>query len=132
MAWWADVERALCDVPHAIVGAVAANAYAPPRATADIDCAIATADVDRAEGALRGTGWEKGGDLGLMRGTSWRDPAGHELDLIVLDTPWAAAAITAASANQIDGLPTMPLPYLVLMKLLASRTIDLSLSLIHI
>jgi len=126
MAWWADVERALCDVPHAIVGAVAANAYAPPRATADIDCAIATADVYRAEAALRGARWEKGGDLGLVLGTSWRDSAGHELDLIALDTPWAEPAIMAARVNQVEGLPTMPLPYLVLMKLLASRTIDLS------
>jgi len=78
MAWWADVERALCDVPHAIVGAVAANAYAPPRATADIDCAIATADFYRAEAALRGARWKKGGDFGLVLGTSRRDSAGDE------------------------------------------------------
>lgn len=125
MDWWAEVERALRAVPHAIVGAVATNAYAPERLTRDLDLAVVAADAGRAEAALRAAGWRRLGSLSLVSGSSWRDAVGHDLDLLALAEPWAAEAVAAAQGNRIAELPTLPLCYLVFMKLLASRTTDL-------
>jgi len=44
--------------------------------------------------------------------------------VIYLPGAWGEAAIAAAQSNIIDGLPILPLPYLTLMKLLASRPVD--------
>jgi hypothetical protein len=45
----------------------------------------------------------------LVVGTVWRDPDGHELDLISLREPWAREAVEAAAENRISDLPTMTL-----------------------
>lgn len=126
MEWWGEAERALQAVPHAVAGAVATNAYAPERLTKDIGVVVVAADAARAEAALRAAGWRPIGRLALVSGTSWQNDAGHELDLIELREPWAQEAITAAQQNLIVGLPTLPLPYLVFMKLDAARTTDLA------
>ncbi|MHB8573998.1 MAG: hypothetical protein ACYDCQ_01580 [Dehalococcoidia bacterium] len=126
MEWWAAVEQTLHGIPHAVVGAVAANAYAPPRATTDIDFAVTGADALQAEAALHAAGWHRTGSLGLVLGSSWRNEVGHELDLIVLQAPWSSVAIREAQRNRVAELPTLPLPYLVLMKMAASRAIDLA------
>jgi hypothetical protein len=125
MDWWVDVEQALGDIPHAIAGAVAANAYAPERLTRDIDVVILTVSIPRAEGALRSAGWRMLGSLALVQGTSWQDEVGHQLDLITLAEPWAAEALEAAQNNRILGMPTLPMSYLAFMKLEAGRTTDL-------
>ena len=61
----------------------------------------------------------------VVQGTSWQDAAGHDLDLIALSQPWAVEALDAAQDNRIAGMPTLPLPYLVFLKLCAARTTDL-------
>jgi hypothetical protein len=121
--WWSDVEDALHDVPHAVAGAVATNAYAPERATRDIDVIVLAATLPRAESALRDAGWRMVGSVSAVRRTSWQDPAGHDLDLIALSGPWAVEALGAAQENRIVGMPTLPLPYLVFMKLQAGHAI---------
>jgi hypothetical protein len=126
MDWWGDVERALAQVPHAVAGAVATGAYAPERATRDIDIVVVSHAARRAEHALRAAGWRMTGTLALVRGTSWQDQDGHELYLIALSELWAAEAVEAARNNRVAGIPTLPLPYLVFMKLQAGRTIDLA------
>lgn len=127
MDWWAEADRALSDVPHAIAGAVAANAYAPERNTRDIDLVVAADDAQLAASLLRGAGWRKTGSLAFgVAGSSWQDPVGHDLDLIELDGPWAVEAIHAAQENTVAGLATLTLPYLVWMKLSAGRTLDLA------
>ncbi len=125
MDWWQEVERALENVPHAVAGAVATNAYAPERLTQDIDIVVLASEAHRAEAALRAAGWRKTGNLSLVRGTSWRDIAGHDVDLITLTEPWAIDAVTEAQENRIAGMATLPMAYVVLMKLFASRTTDL-------
>ena len=35
--WWADVELALSEIPHAVIGGVAVNSYMAPRHTKDLD-----------------------------------------------------------------------------------------------
>jgi len=126
MEWWAGAERALQDVPHAVVGGVAAAAYMPGRSTDDIDIGVGLPSVLSAEAALTEHGWTRIGPLHLVDGTIWQDPQGHELDLITLSAPWAQRSIQAAGLNEIAGMPTMPLPYLVLMKLQSGRLSDMS------
>jgi len=125
MDWWTDADRALASVPHAVVGAVATNAYAPERLTRDLDLAVLVGDADRAGAALRAAGWTRQGRLGGVPGTSWSDAWGHELDLLELSEAWAPQAMAEAQENQVVGMPTVPRPYLVYMKLMASRTTDL-------
>ncbi|MGI8824977.1 MAG: hypothetical protein ACR2JC_04895 [Chloroflexota bacterium] len=126
LEWWTDVEQALQAIPHAVAGAVATNAYAPPRATGDLDMVVAAMERERAAAALQAAAWRHVGSLGgIVQGSAWEDAEGHHLDLIELSEPWATEAITAAQGNRIAGLPTMPLSYLVHMKLMAGRTGDL-------
>jgi hypothetical protein len=125
MEWWADAERALQDILHAVAGAMATNAYAPERATNNIDMAVLTPDGLRAHAALRAANWELTGSLWSVSGTTWRHSQGYALDLPELDAPWVREAIAAAQENRIAGMPTLTLPYLVLMKLLSARAIDI-------
>ena len=126
MEWWQQAANALSPIPHAVVGAVAAAAYMPARATADIDLAVAEAVALRLEDHLQARGWQRRGRLSMvgLQGTSWATAAGHPVDVIYLPGAWGETAIAAAQSNIIDGLPILPLPYLTLMKLLASRLVD--------
>ncbi len=58
-------------------------------------------------------------------GATWQLPDGSLLDVIESDEPWAREAI-AQPVQGLTGLPTIALPYLVLMKLQASRVQDLA------
>jgi len=126
MEWWRQAENALSPIPHAVVGAVAAAAYMPARATADIDLAVAETAATRIEDQLQARGWQRRGRLVMvgLQGTSWVTVGGHPVDVIYLPGAWGETAIAAAQSNIIEGLPILPLPYLTLMKLLASRLVD--------
>jgi len=126
MDWWNEADRVLRDVPHAVGGAVAANAYAPERTTRAIDLMVLVADAERAAALLRGAGWRRIGSLAGIKGSSWKVGAGHDLDLLELVEPWGAEAIESAQANVIAGMPTLTLPYLAWMKLSAARSVDLA------
>ncbi len=125
MEWWVGVEQALHDVPHAVAGAVATNAYAPERFTHDLDVVVLPTDAPAAQGALLTAGWTMNGILVIVPRTTWSNVAGNSLDVIELATPWARDAIIVAQGNRIAGMPTMSMSYLVHMKLMASRTVDL-------
>ncbi len=120
------LDRVLRDVPHAVGGAVAANAYAPERSTRDIDLVVLVADAERAAALLRDAGWRRIGSPAGITGSSWKDEERHDLDLIELVEPWGAEAIGKAQTNVIAGMPTLTLPYLTWMKLSAARTVDLA------
>lgn len=128
MDWWKRVEADLSrgGVHHAIVGGVAANQYMPPRETADIDIAVVVTARKEAEQWLASLGWERTGPLAMAdrEGTAWVTPDGRHVDLIFVPTDWGGQAIREARDNPIDGLPILPLAYLVLMKLEASRLTD--------
>lgn len=126
MDWWVGASRVLRDVPHAIGGAVAANAYAPERSTRDIDLIVQPAYGGRAAALLQDGGWQRAGSLAGVNGSSWIDGQGHELDLIEIVEQWGAKAVEAAQTNIVAGMPTLTLPYLIWMKLVASRTLDLA------
>jgi hypothetical protein len=74
---------------------------------------------------MAASGWTRIGDISVG-GSTWRSPAGEGLDLLHTDEVWCREATRQAADNRDDhNLPIIPLPYLVLMKLRASRTIDI-------
>lgn len=93
--------------------------------TDDLDIAVGADDAETAKALLREHGWTFIRNLDVIPGSAWRDMQGNELDLIPLLEPWADEALVAAIQNRIVGLPTMPLPYLALMKLKAGRLTDM-------
>ena len=129
MEWWSKAAGVIQgkDIKIAVTGAVAANAYMPPRQTADLDLALRIADLDAAGRALKATGWTFLGDLSLyedLRGTAWK-LGRDELDLIGVPGTWGRAAVAAAQDNKrVRRLPTLTLPYVVVMKLISARPQD--------
>lgn len=129
MEWWRKAAGVIQaeKIKVAVTGGVAANAYMPPRHTADLDLAVQIGDLDKAGQALRAADWTFLGDLSLyeeLRGTAWQLGT-NELDLIGLPGAWGSAAIGAAQNNaKVDGLPTLTLPDVVVMKLISARPQD--------
>lgn len=122
---WPDLSQALDAVPWAVIGAVATRLYMPERATADLDIMVSEGDLARAEQRLAGAGWHRTGDLAIG-GSAWRGPGGTQLDVVVCAEPWCSDALREALTNRDEqGLPILPLPYLILLKLGASRTTDI-------
>ncbi len=129
MNWWRQAAATLQgkSIHVAVTGANAANAYMPPRATGDLDLALRVTDLAAAGRTLTEAGWEFLGNLQLyenLRGTAWKK-GDHELDLIGLPGAWGQAAIAAGQGNTlVAGLPTLTMPYVVVMKLISARPQD--------
>jgi hypothetical protein len=107
--WWPEIDSVLTGIPHAVVGGVAANAYMAPRFTDDLDIGVMLSDLARATSALRAAGW----------------PDGRRVHLVPIPRRWGRAALDAARRDQRTGVVTLPLGYVVLMKLAVSRSIDI-------
>jgi len=121
---WPDLRELLDPIPWAVIGAVAARLYMPERATKDIDIMVADQDLSAAEHRLAEADWGRLGDL-AVGGSTWRSPKGTQLVLLSCAEPWCHEALTEAQQNRDpEGLPVIPLPHLVLLKLASSRTTD--------
>lgn len=116
--------RDLISTPYAIVGGVATRLYMPERMTDDLDILIHSSQVDRAYAQLAQQNMRRIGELSIG-GTSWELPDRTILDIISSDRPWVEKALQHPRISP-DNQPVIDLPYLVLMKLEASRTNDLS------
>jgi len=120
----------LDDLRIMLIGAHAASAYAPERATSDVDFLVHPEDIRDAEMRLEKDGWKKtvdlvfpGSKLGL-RGGAWANRNNPEIDLITSDEPWLLESFTAVRVDNADGKRVIPRPYLILMKLDSARGID--------
>jgi hypothetical protein len=117
-------------VPHVVIGGVAANAYMAPRLTHDLDIAVLPANLADAETALATAGWRRGQATEPtdphLSGRTWIGPDAHEVDLFAMRHPWAAAALRETRPHPRTGLPTLPVEYVVLMKMAVSRTTDIA------
>ncbi|MBI3954092.1 MAG: hypothetical protein HY330_06230 [Chloroflexi bacterium] len=121
-----DLRPILGPLPWAVAGAVATRLYMPERATRDLDIAVLRRDRAEAERKLTGAGFTRQSELAIG-GSTWLSPDGTPVDVVELEAPWAAKAIVEAQNNRdSQGLPVLPLPYLVLMKLQAGRVQDLA------
>lgn len=121
---WSEPEVDLHQIrtPFVLVGATATALYMPERVTNDVDILVLAADAAALHRELIEAGYTQTGTL-TIGGTSWQTP-GEQLDVIESDAAWAKDAIHAPNRSP-TGLPVIPLPYLVLMKLHASRSIDI-------
>ena len=115
-------------VPFIVVGDVATRAYAPERATKDIDFMVVH---DRFAGGvrqLRKHGFVKHKDLFFpnsslgLYGEAWAK-GGLEVDIISSPQEWCEQAFCGRVEDQ-TGLRVIPLSYLVLMKFDSARGID--------
>lgn len=118
-----DLTRLLAGLPFVIVGGTATALYMPARHTDDVDILVSTADLVQIERALRSAGARRQGPL-TIGGAAWTLQDGTDLDVIVSDAPWVPAAL-ATPVRDPTGLPVIDLPYLVLLKLEASRLVDI-------
>jgi hypothetical protein len=108
--------------PFAVCGGMAVNYYARPRQTEDVDIMVLTQDAETWDAFFRDHGWARQGALSIG---GWTYTNGElEIDVLFSHQDWAARAIAEAQENLHDGLPIMPLAWLVWMKLDAGRTID--------
>ena len=121
-----DLKSALRGLRWALTGAAAARLYMPERATVDVDIVVNKSDAAAAREALRAAGYRYRSELSIG-GSFWSSPAGVPIDVIEMSYPWTEVALKAASRNlDARGLPVLPLPYLVLMKLDAGRVQDIA------
>ncbi len=110
--------------PFVVVGGVATRLYMPERMTLDIDILVLAADREVCEEELLKAGCKKLGELSIG-GATWKLPDGTELDVIFSDEPWAREALAHAVLDA-SGVPTISLPYLVVMKLYSGRVQDIA------
>ena len=117
-----DLDVASLTTPCVIVGAVAAALYMPQRATNDLDLLVTATHAPRLHQELVAVGCVQAGSLAIG-GTLWRTPGGGLVYVLESDEPWARDAV-AWPNRAPDGSPVIALPYLVLLKLAASRSLD--------
>ena len=114
----------LTQAPFVIVGGVATRLYMPERMTLDLAILIKTKDTRKIYQDLENAGGKKIGNLNIP-GSQWQLPDNTSLDVLEGDDEWVAEAVSKPNYAP-DGLPIIDLPYLILMKLSASRTQDLA------
>jgi hypothetical protein len=125
---WSDppmpLDLAQIRTPYVVVGGVATALYMPQRLTLDVDILIRAKDERDLARELQDAGYTRLTPL-AFGGTMWGAPDGPTLDVLEVDAPWVDDAVRHPNRSP-TGLPVIALPYLVLMKLAASRPQDLA------
>jgi hypothetical protein len=124
---WPDLRPVLRGIPWVVVGAVATRAYMPERATKTLDILVRQEDGDEVRERLNAAGYKIISRLAVP-GFLVRAPDGTEVDVILGSYLWLSEALAHIKRDPA-GYPVLDLPYLVIMKLAASRlqdTADLS------
>ncbi|MEM8502717.1 MAG: hypothetical protein AAF716_06140 [Cyanobacteria bacterium P01_D01_bin.1] len=109
---------------YVIVGGIASAHYQPARFTEDIDLMVLAEDAAAVERALELAGWSQ---LGIISfgGSSWQSAEGELIDLLhAPGQSWVAAAIDTP-IKTAEGLQIIDLPYLIILKLSATRAVDI-------
>jgi len=121
-----DLSTILGTIPWVLVGGIAIRAYMPERTTLDVDIMIRESDEARARAAFTKAGYVITGNLSIG-GFSVRKPNTEDsppVDVLVSDAAWFREALVLPSRDAA-GLPVMPRPYLMLLKMEAGRSQDL-------
>ena len=119
-----DLRPILQGIDWLVVGAVAARAYMPERATQDLNILVRAADETRVAARLEAAGYERVAELGIP-GAAFARVGEPEIDVLLGDQPWLNEAL-AAPGQDPAGFPVPALPYLTLMKLAAGRARDVA------
>ena len=119
---WPDLRTLLQGIPWAIGGDVATRAYMPERFTKDLDILVHRRDGDEVLLRLQAAGYHIISRLAVP-GFLLHSPEGIEVDVIFGDYRWLKTALAHPSQDKA-GYPVLDLPYLVLMKIISSRSQD--------
>ncbi|HLJ56993.1 MAG TPA: hypothetical protein VKT77_18275, partial [Chthonomonadaceae bacterium] len=93
----------------------------PERTTDDLDILVHNDDSHAANERMIGAQYAYKGGLSIG-GSRWLSPQNFPIDLLYGEENWVTAALLEAQTNRdAQGLPVLPLPYLILMKFNASR-----------
>ncbi len=109
--------RSVVSVPFLVIGGVATRLYAPERVTGDLDVLVAAGRAEAFHQQLERSG------IGRVIPDSMPLDVLEE-DALEEDAARVAEALAAPAAGP-DGLPVIALPYLILLKMRASRGIDI-------
>ena len=118
-----NIKAIIKTTPFVVIGGIATRLYMPERMTEKIEILVLTEDADNIYRELAEAGSMKVGELSIG-GSSWQLPDGSILDVLESQQSWVAVAIANPNIAP-DNLPIIGLPYLILMKLQASRGIDM-------
>ncbi len=122
---WPNLDPILMPIHWAVIGGAATRLYMPERATHDYDIAISPADAPEIRQRLREASYVYVAEL-KAGGSTWRDQDGLKIDVVEPADEWVVTALAQAQNNRDgQGLPILPLPYLILLKLKAGRSIDM-------
>ncbi len=120
---WPDLRAILPGIDWVIVGGVATRAYMPERMTKDLDILVRAAEETTVLSRLQTIGYEIIESL-TIPGYLLRSADGTEIDLLLGNQPWLEEALAQPEFDPA-GYPVLGLPYLILMKMAASRGRDL-------
>jgi hypothetical protein len=119
---WPDLRDILKDIPWVLIGGVATRAYMAERMTKEMDVLVHERDGEKAQKNLEAAGYTSVNRL-IVPGFIMRSPEGVQLDLIYGRYPWLDKAL-AHPHRDAAGYPVIGLPYLVLLKMWATRNQD--------
>ncbi len=119
---WPDLRSILKEVDWVVVGGVATRAYMPERFTEDLDILIRQADADLVLACLRQANYRLEGSLAIP-GFMLVSPGGTPIDLLFGNQTWLDEAFSHPNKDKV-GFPVLGFPYLILMKMEASRGRD--------
>jgi hypothetical protein len=119
-----DLKSIIKQAPFVVVGGIATRLYMPERMTLDLDILIKAQDSSLIYEDLENAESKKIADLNIL-GSQWQLADGTSLDVLEGEDEWVPKAIANPNYSP-DGLPIIALPYLILMKIAASRTQDLA------
>ena len=116
-----DLRPVLTTLRWAVIGDVATRLYMPERATRNLDIAVRREDGEQVRAALTASGFQYQSDLSVG-GSSWTSPDGAKLDVVEMEATWLSHALKEAQLNRdAQGLPVLPLAYLVLIRFESGR-----------
>jgi len=124
MLTWPDLREILKDFDWLVVGGVATRAYMPERLTKDLDILVRRRDGDAVIAQLKKSGFETETPLAIP-GCLLRSADGVDVDVLFGEAAWLDEALAHPDRDPA-GFPVATLPYLVMMKMEASRGRDLS------
>ncbi|MCB0064067.1 MAG: hypothetical protein KDE19_18215, partial [Caldilineaceae bacterium] len=117
---WPDLRPILDGIPWAITGAVATRAYMPERMTRAMDILVQREHCQAVRRRLQDAGYR----VAPVLDAPYFVADGTEIDVICADFPWLAEALNNPALDAAS-YPVLSLPFLIVMKLLASRGVDL-------
>ncbi len=123
---WPDLTPILSPIRWAVVGAVATRLYMPERVTRDLDIVVEATNGSEVRSKLQRAGFDYQGELSIG-GSSWQMPDDELLDVLEGHDAWWKEAISEAQENRdAQGLPVIPMRYLILVKFQAGRVQDIA------